>query len=34
MASAAPKFSLEDALKGYALGRMKEDGCVRSVFMP
>jgi threonine dehydrogenase-like Zn-dependent dehydrogenase len=28
------KFSLEDAPKGYELWRMKEDGCVRSVFTP
>jgi threonine dehydrogenase-like Zn-dependent dehydrogenase len=28
------KFSLDDAPKGYELWRMKEDGCVRSVFAP
>ncbi|MEN3291630.1 MAG: hypothetical protein V7642_883 [Burkholderiales bacterium] len=28
------KFSLDEAPKGYELWRMKEDGCVRSVFAP
>jgi len=28
------KWSLEDAPKGYEVWRMKEDGCVRSVFTP
>jgi threonine dehydrogenase-like Zn-dependent dehydrogenase len=28
------KFSLEDAAKGYEMWRMKEEGCVRSVFAP
>jgi threonine dehydrogenase-like Zn-dependent dehydrogenase len=28
------KFALDDAPKGYELWRMKEDGCVRSVFAP
>jgi threonine dehydrogenase-like Zn-dependent dehydrogenase len=28
------KFPLADAAKGYELWRMKEDGCVRSVFTP
>jgi threonine dehydrogenase-like Zn-dependent dehydrogenase len=31
---ATHRFSLEDAPRGYAMFKHKEDGCVRSVFIP
>ena len=31
---ATHRFSLEDGPKGYRMFKHKEDGCVRSVFVP
>jgi threonine dehydrogenase-like Zn-dependent dehydrogenase len=31
---ATHRFSLEDSPQGYAMFKHKEDGCVRSVFIP